>query len=127
MPRIFGYQITSADVLRGPLTLSDNVAIPQNLITYDITTVNYMQLQYSLIRNGLTVSGRLLVTTDGTNVSIQNDDITTNTMDNGDLETAINLGISFNASIQGSAIVIQYTSTSTGFSTIMKWYEKTWI
>lgn len=128
MPRLFGYQINTADILHGPITLLDNQSIPVNLITYSLTGVNYVQLQYSLVRNNLTVSGRILIITDASgDVSIQNDDITTNTVDVNDLESTLNLGIQFSASIQLGALVVQYISTATGFPATMKWYEKAWI
>jgi hypothetical protein len=128
MPRIFGYQIISSDVLKGPLTLLDNQSVPVNLITYSLASVNYVQLQYSLTRNDSTVSGRLLMIADADgDVSIQNDDITTNIVDLADNETAINLGIKFSASIQFGSLVVQYTSTANGFPAVMKWYEKSWI
>jgi hypothetical protein len=116
MPRIFGYQITSADILKGPLTLLDNQSSPVNLITYSLTGIRYVQIQYGLVRNSQNLTGHILITTDGSSVS---------SIADSNAETQ-DLGISFSASVSGSNLYVSYTTTSTGFDATMTYYDKSW-
>ncbi len=118
-PRIFGYQITTADILKGPLTLLDNESSPTNLINYAAGTITHVQLTYGLERNNVQLSGILTLATDGTgNVSIADESATT---------SLANFGVSFEAAIISGNIWIQYTTTSNGHNTTMTYYEKAWI
>ena len=116
MPRVFGYQVTSADTLYGPIALADNQSSATSTgVSFSLASTQYVQLQYGLLRNGSAVTGHLLITTDGTNVTLSNDDV----------ETAA-LGITFSASVSGGVIYLNYTSTATGYSTAMTYYQKAW-
>ena len=117
MPKIFGYQITSADILKGPLTLLDNQLSPISLASWPLISVNYVQLQYSLTRDNLTTTGHILITTNGSTTSISNDEV----------ELLDNLGVTFSSTIVGSSLNLNYTTTSTGFSATFKYYEKSWL
>lgn len=117
MPRIFGYNVTSADILKGPLTLLDAQASFQNIASFDSGSVNFIQWQFSLSQNGETMTGRLMISSDGTTASVNVDDVI----------ARIDLGIQFNVTMSGSTILLQYSSGSSGYNTFMKYYEKAWI
>jgi hypothetical protein len=99
------------------VTLLDNQSSFQTLATFNTGSINYVQWQFSLIRNGQTQTGRLIASTDGTTASFTIDDVF----------STVDVGITFNVVVSGSNMIIQYSSTSTGFVTIMKYYEKSWI
>lgn len=116
MPRIIGIDIiVSADTPVGPFTLLDAQGSPTNIITYATASYSYVQLQYGITRNGVTRTGRLMVSNNGTLVSYSDDDV--------DLS---DLGITLSASISGPSLQIQYTSTATGFNAAIKFFEKKW-
>ena len=115
-PRIFGYQITTADVLYGPITLADNQSSPATAVTYPLSGNNYIQITYGLTRNGMYTTGEIYISCDGNSIVSISDDNT---------ETA-DLGISFDAIISGSNLIIQYTTTATGHSGTMTYYQKAW-
>jgi hypothetical protein len=116
MPRIFGYQITpSGSALKGPLTLLDAQASPVTIISYNTAVVKYIQLHYGLVRNGTYVTGEILITTDGTIVSISNDEVETG-----------NLGVVFSATMAGAILNVQYTTTPTTDNATMTYYEQAW-
>jgi hypothetical protein len=120
MPRIFGYQISSADTLYGPLTLADGEGSPTALLTFPTATISYVQLQYGITRNGSTITGLMKITCDGTNVSLIDDNSSTGA------EPPPNLGIVFSASIVGPNITLSYTTTATGHNGAMTYYQKIW-
>jgi hypothetical protein len=104
------------NTLIGPVTLLDAQSSPVTAVTYALTVGKYIQLQYSIIRNGETSTGLLVLCHDGVNVSLAD----------GPNASIGNLGIQFSAIISGPNILVQYTSTSTGFNAFLKYYEKKW-
>jgi hypothetical protein len=118
MPRIFGYGITSANVLLGPVTLLDAQGSPQNLINYSVASTSFVQLQYGLSRNGVYLTGLLSVATDGgSNTSLTDSAAST---------ALANFGVVFSATVISGNLWIQYTTTTTGFNTIMNYYQVAW-
>jgi hypothetical protein len=116
MPRIFGYQITTADTLYGPIVLADNQVVPAPFTSLPASTTKYVQLQYGMIRNGQTKTGHLTIATDGTSITSITDE---------DTELS-DLGVSFTANIVGPNLNIDYSTTSTGFTTSISYYQKAW-
>ena len=117
-PRIYDYDITPGqNQLFGPYTINDNVSSPTTLVTIgQISNANFNQLQYSINRGGIEQTGRLLIVTNGSAVSL--------TDDNASVPSST--GVSFFATISGSTIVLQYTSTSTGLTGAFKYYITSW-
>lgn len=116
MPRIFGYQITTADTLFGPITLMDNESTPQTAITYTLSEINYVLITYGLVRNGIYTTGEIYISCDGGSIVSISDDNT---------ETA-DLGVAFDAIISGPNLILQYTTTATGQPALMTYYQKSW-
>ena len=101
-----------------PFTLADNQASAATILTLAYATNLFGEITYSLNRNNAQYkSGRIRYTTDGTNVSL---------IDEGPSAPGTDPGITFSAVISGSNILIQYVSTSTGFTTAMKYNAATW-
>jgi hypothetical protein len=116
MSRIIGFQITPGlPPLNGPITLADAQASPATAVSYAIASYSYVQWIYSLVRDGETSTGQLLITTDGTNASLS-----------GASTDISDLGITFSASVSSGSLNIQYTTTSTGFTSQLKYYEYKW-
>lgn len=116
MPRVFGYQISPGTaILNGPFALADNQSSPTTVISYSAASYSYIQLQYSISRNGSTRTGLLMIASDGVNVNIIDED----------LQTA-DVGIIFSVALSGGSILVKYTSTATGFGAQLKYYEQKW-
>jgi len=116
MPRIIGYDVSiTGDTLYGPFTILDNQPVPVDLISMAASGGNYIQLQYSIERNGNRVTGEVMIVHDGINASISD-------------ESAVlaDMGIVFEATISGSLLKLQYISDSTGFDAYFKYYVKRW-
>jgi hypothetical protein len=100
------YPISSGAVYSA--AFSDNISSPTTLIYYAWASAKNVQLQYSVIRTtaGGTndETGRLLISTDGTNVNITRDSEYTN-----------DTGLVFSATVDATNVYLQYTSTSTGY------------
>ena len=116
MPRIFGYGITQANTLFTAPTLLDSQFSPINLISWPLSSVSYVQLFYSLSRNGSTTTGKILIATDGTKA----------TLSNAEAETLDGMGILFFASVSGGTLYLQYTTSASGFPATFKYYEFSW-
>lgn len=101
-------------VLSSGITLLDNQASPVLAVAYD-KTYNFVIIEYSISRGGESRVGRLILPNNGTSVSI-NDDF---------VDTA-SVGIVFSASIVGSNVNINYTSTSTGSNGTFKYTIRRW-
>lgn len=116
MPRIAGIDYSlSGDVLTGPITLLDNQGSPQTAVSYTASSNKYVQLQYSVDRNGQTRTGRMLIEHNGVIASLSDDN--TDTSD---------VGVTFLAVVSGPNLVLQYLTTATGFNANLKFYQKKW-
>lgn len=107
------------DKLIGPLVMADNQVAPATIITYDAATYKYAVFEYSIERNNENRVGRLMVVNNGTVASIIDESI----------DTGAGVGdsdIIFSASISGSDVIVQYTSSSTGFTGDFKYSARKW-
>lgn len=100
--------------LQGPITLLDNQVAPQAVFSYALTN-KFAIIEYSITRNTNTSVGRLLVTNNGSSVSISDDNIFVGTP-----------GITFSAVLSGPNVIIAYTSTNSGFDADFKYSFRYW-
>tara|TARA_R110000868_G_scaffold287815_6_gene548148 strand:+ start:897 stop:1451 length:555 start_codon:yes stop_codon:yes gene_type:complete len=100
--------------LVGPNTLLDNTT--STAISYAHATNKFTFIDYSIVRNGTLRCGRLLVVNDSSSATIA---------DNGYVEQGA-VGVSFGVLISGANVVIQYTTTNTGFNGTFKYSLNQW-
>lgn len=91
-----------------------------NNTTDEVFDVNFtgsenMKMDYSIIRAGIKEVGELFITTDGANVAVA--------QANANLGAT---GVTFNASIVGPNIVLEYTTDNSGSSGVLKYFVKRW-
>lgn len=116
MPRIFLFQPTSDNPLKGPLNLLDGQTVPVDLIVYDNNPIA-AQIEYTIARNGEVQTGYLMIAFDGTETSLTDTNI----------DTAAVLGIQFDASFDVNGnLIIRYTSSVEGFPATMTYFDKVW-
>lgn len=102
--------------LSSSVSLVDNMSSPTTAFSFDAATYNYTIVEYSLTRNTAKQVGRMLIVNDGTNVALNNDF--------GNLNDT---GISFSATISAGDVLVQYTTTNTGFNGFLKYSLRQWI
>lgn len=102
--------------LSSPITLLDNQPTPVTAFSYSTASTNFSTLNYSIIRNGQTQVGRLLIANTASVASLADDNTYT-----------ASSGIVFSATISGGNVLVQYTSTNTGFNGTMKYTGQQWI
>jgi hypothetical protein len=102
-------------VLSAPLTLTDNTVSPAALFSYPAATFPFAVIEYSVVRDGCYRTGRLLVANDTAITSESDDYVETNST-----------GVTLSATITGSNVVVQYTTTVTGFNGVFKYSGRTW-
>lgn len=110
-----GLQISILTVPGGILNLVDNMSSPTAITSYVAATFPFTVLEYSIVRDGLYRTGRMLIATDGT-VSSNSDDF---------VDTA-DTGVVFSTGISGANVVIYYTTTHTGFNGTFKYSTRAW-
>lgn len=98
-----------------PATLINNTASPTTIFSYDATLYPFAIIEFSVTRNGDTQLGRMLITSNGTTVSMTVDSVTT-----------ASLGITFSAALSSGNILVQYVSTNTGFNSAFKYSIRRW-
>jgi hypothetical protein len=103
--------------VRGPVTLNDNEASPQTIFTYDASDYPFVIIEFSCIRDGIYQIGRIMITNNGADIGFSEDSVPTDIM---------GLGITFSAVIVGTDVVLQYTSTNTGFAASFKYTMRRW-
>lgn len=108
------------DALKGGLTINDNQAASLTIISYDKTVYKYAIFEYSIERSTENRIGRLMIVNNGTVVSITDDNTDTGGAGIDDIS------IPFTATVSGANILIQYTSTSTGFTGSLKYSARRW-
>lgn len=106
-----GYRI---GVLSSAITLADNIASPTNLFTF-LASYKFAVIEYSIVRNGFSRVGRLIVANDGS-ITSESDDFT---------ETGIT-GVTLTAVMSGANVQIKYTTTATGNSGTFKYSIRKW-
>ncbi len=116
MPRVFSYDISATgDTLYGPFTILDGQSSPATLTSFAVSGSNNIEMNYSIFRNGVNRTGIAMISSNGISSSFA--DINTDLSD---------IGVELSASIVGSNVVINYTSTSTGFNGAFKFFLKRW-
>jgi hypothetical protein len=98
-----------------PAVLVDNMVAPTLLISYDKTLFPFAIIEFSILRNGVYRVGRLMIANDGTNTAQSYDFV----------ETGVT-GVVLSSAISGSNVVVNYTSTSTGFNAAFKYFMRRW-
>lgn len=101
--------------LQPTLVLDDNQSSETLLFSYNISTANFMIVEYSVERNGVFRLGHLYIATNGTDVGY--DDVYVNTGETG---------VTFYASINGSSVEVKYTTTNSGFAGSFKHSRRSW-
>lgn len=116
MPQILGIDVSiTGDTLYGPITLLDNTV---NGVAASFPLTNkFNQLQYSIFRDGVARTGRILLSVNDLNTIPTISDDFTKTAD---------AGIVFNVQINGSNLDLIYTSISMGSNATFKYYLKNW-
>lgn len=102
-------------VLSSGITLNDNQVSPATLFSYNASNFRYAIVEYSAVRNGDYRVGRMLISNNGTTTGFSDDFVETSST-----------GLNFSASISGANVVVEYTSTSTGFTSTFKYTIRRW-
>jgi hypothetical protein len=100
--------------LQGPEILLNNQASPQTIFSYD-DSYKWVIIEYSLERDGQDQVGRLMIVNNGSIVNFSEDFVGTSA-----------LGITFAVQLSGGNVVVQYTSTNTGFNANFRWSVRKW-
>lgn len=102
--------------LSSSISLVDNTSTPTTAFSYDAATYNYAIVEYSLTRNTAKQVGRMLIVNDASTVSLNNDF--------GNLNDT---GVTFSATVSVGNVLVQYTTTNTGFNGFLKYSIRQWI
>lgn len=102
--------------LSSSISLVDNTSTPTTAFSYDAATYNYAIVEYSLTRNTAKQVGRMLIVNDASTVSLNNDF--------GNLNDT---GVTFSATVSAGNVLVQYTTTNTGFNGFLKYSIRQWI
>lgn len=113
MPRIFLFTPAAGSTIIGPISILDGQSLQTLLVSWP-STVDALQLNYTIERNGEVQTGRLLIANDGTDVSC--------TDDNTDTEAS--LGVIFDARLNGGNLELVYVSTAMGFPAAFRYSEE---
>ncbi len=102
-------------ILSSGATILDNEAVPQTLFAYDASTFPFAVIEFSILRNGVYEVGRLMIAND-----------TINTAQSYDFVNTASTGVVLSSVISGSQVLVQYTSTATGFNGTFKYFMRRW-
>lgn len=91
-------------IVIGPLTINDNQMVQSVLFSLPISSSPNIVVEYSIIRGAITEVGRIMVSTNGSAISLSDDNTGTN-----------NTGVFISSSISGSNLQVQYLSSSLGY------------
>lgn len=100
--------------LQGPNTLLDNTT--STAISYPHASNKFTLIEYSIERNSALRCGRLLIVNDTSSATLA---------DNGFVEQGV-VGVSFGVAILGPNVILQYTTSNTGFNATFKYSLKQW-
>lgn len=93
------------DVTKSTATLTDNTASATTVLSFTAASFEVAYIDYALARGaGNIEAGRIVLITDGTNVAISQ----------GGVASVGTLGTTFTVAFSGGAMLLQYTTTSTG-------------
>lgn len=98
------------------ISLVDNTAVPTTAFSYSASTYNFAVVEYSLTRSTAKQVGRMLIVNDAASVSLHNDFSNLN-----------DTGVTFSATISAGNVLVQYTTTNTGFNGFLKYSIRQWI
>jgi hypothetical protein len=96
------------------VTLLDNQT-DTSFLTASASVNKYMVIEYSIERGSNNQIGRMLVVNNGTTASISDDNVNT-----------ASVGVTFDASISGSDIILTYSTTNTGNTGTLKLVKRRW-
>lgn len=102
--------------LSSPVVLADNTMSPADAIVYNATNYPFVILEYSIQRDLVRECGRLIVATNGIDVTLTADFAA----------AGGSSGIVLTAVIDSGNVKIQYVSTSTGLSGSLKYSFRRW-
>lgn len=97
------------------VSLLDNQASPVVAVTYDKALYPFVIIEFSILRDSDRKVGRLLITNNGSSVSMTEDSAPL-----GDV------GVTLSAAVNGPNIEISYISTNTGFNAQLKHSARRW-
>jgi hypothetical protein len=116
LPKVFEIDISpSGETLYGPYTLNDNTI--DGVASSFSTSLKFIQLQYSVLRNGIARTGHIAISLNAASTIPSLIDDHTKTAD---------IGITFDVIVNGANVDLLYTTTSTGSSAQLKYYMKSW-
>jgi hypothetical protein len=87
-------------IIAGPITINDNQVTPSVLFSLAIGTSPNIIVEYSIIRGTVSEIGRIMVSTNGANISLSNDNTGTNLT-----------GVLLSPAISGPNLEVQYISS----------------
>lgn len=103
--------------INGPVILNDNQGVFATAFTYDAALYPFAIIEYSLTRDDIRETGRLLISTNGTDVGFSVDNVATDIGGSG---------VSFNVTTSAGNVVVEYMTTATGFNASMKYAFRRW-
>ena len=103
------------DALTAGITLLDNQATPQTILSFSASSYLFAVIEYSIARGGNNQVGRLMIVNNGSTVVLDDDNAFTSSP-----------GITFSAALSGGNLLLQYTSTSTGSNATFKCIKRRW-
>jgi len=106
--------------LSSPFTIADNQTTSATVISYAAATYRNAVIEYSIERNGENRLGTLFVVNNGTAASIRDENGDTGGVGIDDI------AIPFTATISAGNVLIQYTSSNTGFTGVFKASMRRW-
>ena len=110
-----GKETKLGDILQS-FILANNQISPAIVDSWSLSSANNVQINYTINRHGNLESGVLFLITNGTDTNL--------TQQNS---TVGSTGVSFIATVSGSNLLLEYTSSNTGFTGVMKYSAKTWV
>lgn len=101
--------------LNGPYTLMNDQISPAVAFSFSVSTLRSVVIEYSIIRSSTTEAGRILITTDGTNLGYSIDK---------ENNTSGDCGIILTVGLSGSNVQISYVSTNTGQNGTIQYVQR---
>lgn len=102
--------------LSASLTVNDNQVTPTPILSIDSTLFKHCVIEYSVVKSGNFRTGRILLTTDGTNIGFSDDFVESSAT-----------GVTFSADMDGTNLDLEYISTLSGVSGTFKYSIRKWL
>ncbi len=103
--------------INGPVILLDATGSPTSAFSYDATLYPFAIIEYSLTRDNVRDTGRMLISTNGTDIGFSIDSVSTD---------MLGAGVTFTVAINTGNVEVQYVTTSTGFNAGLKYSFRRW-